>query len=183
MSISATAVPPSIICCCVTYDCAQVRHARPLRSSHARKSGEPDPGRRHPGRRAAVPADAPVEAAGCRRGRRPRTGGQRDPVPGVWAGPGRRRPGSFVARPGRAGAGSVHTPSAAVASSPSVVGPVCTPAATHHGPSVLAPVRAARAQPSCRHLHPRGHYLLKPGTPHRNERSPGGVAHQQRQRM
>ena len=118
-----------------------------------RKGGEPDPGRRHPGRWAAVPADAPVEAAGCRRGRRPRTGGQRDPVPGVWAGPGRRRPGSFVARPGRAGAGSVHTPSAAVASSPSVVGPVCTPAATHHGPSVLAPVRAARAQPSCRHLH------------------------------
>ena len=65
--------------------------------------------------------------------------------------PGRRRPGSFVARPGRAGAGSAHTPSAAVASSPSVVRPACTPAATHHGPSVLAGVEAARAQPSCRH--------------------------------
>ena len=46
-----------------------------------------------------------------------------------------------------------HNPSATQATSPSVAGPACTPAATHHGPEAPAPVKAARAQPSCRHLH------------------------------
>ena len=58
-----------------------------------------------------------------------------------------RRPGSFVARPGRASARPAHHPSAAVASSPSMVGPSCTLAATHHVPRTPAPVKAARAQP------------------------------------
>lgn len=63
-----------------------------------------------------------------------------------------RRPGSFVARPGRARAGSAHRPSATLASSPSVVGPACTPAAAHLDPAAPAPVEAARAQHSRRHL-------------------------------
>ena len=44
-----------------------------------------------------------------------------------------------------------HRPSATLATSPPVAGPACTPDATHHDPRALAPVKAARAQPSCRH--------------------------------
>lgn len=106
-----------------------------------------------------------------------------------------RRPGSFVARPGRARTRSAHRPSAAVVSSPCVMGPACTPAATHHDPSVLAPVKAARAQPS--HRQPAkspafaGHPLVVTSTPvswghtpgplTHEERDPGGVVHQQRE--
>ena len=54
-------------------------------------------------------ADTPVEAAGYRRGRRPRTGGQRDPVPGPWTGPG--APARLLRRPTRpSGAGLPTTP-------------------------------------------------------------------------
>lgn len=86
--------------------------------------------------------------------------------PGAVDSPRRRRPGSYVARPGRAAARPAHNPSATLASSPSVVGPACTPAATHHDPRTPAPVKAARAQPSHRHhLNPRTHHLLTPTTP------------------
>lgn len=49
------------------------------------------------------------------------------------------------------------------------MGPACTPAATHHDSSVLAPVKAARAQPS--HRQPAkssafaGHPLVVTSTP------------------
>ena len=51
------------------------------------------------GATATEPADAPVEAAGCRRGRRPHTGGQRDPVPGPWTVQG--APARLLRRPTR----------------------------------------------------------------------------------
>lgn len=61
-------------------------------------------------------------------------------------------PARLLRRPTRpSGRRVCHRPSATLASSPSVVGPACTPAATHHDPSVLAPVKAARAQPSHQH--------------------------------
>ena len=66
--------------------------------------------------------------------------------------------------PGRARTESAHRPSATLASSPSVVGPACTPAATHHDPEAPAPVEAARAQPSHR-IHPHTHRLLTPASP------------------